>query len=131
MTRLNLLLLVVLVASSVYLVRVSYDSRRLFAQLDRAQGEARQLARYPHPEHGENGIDQYPPSAYVAVERRGNECGREAFGAQVRVRDVHDPSRSGRWSGGRAQSWGARAAALLRKSRATGRKRREDHANRG
>lgn len=43
MTRLNVLLLVVLVMSSVYLVRVSYDSRRLFAQLDRAQGEARQL----------------------------------------------------------------------------------------
>jgi cell division protein FtsL len=43
MTRLNLLLLVALVISSVYLVRVSYDSRRLFAQLDRAQGEARQL----------------------------------------------------------------------------------------
>jgi cell division protein FtsL len=43
MTRLNLLLLVVLVMSSVYLVRVSYDSRRLFAQLDRAQSEARQL----------------------------------------------------------------------------------------
>jgi cell division protein FtsL len=43
MTRLNLVLLVALVISSVYLVRVSYDSRRLFAQLDRAQGEARQL----------------------------------------------------------------------------------------
>jgi cell division protein FtsL len=44
MTRLNVLLLVALVISSVYLVRVSYDSRRLFAQLDRAQSEARQLA---------------------------------------------------------------------------------------
>lgn len=43
MTRLNLILLVALVISSVYLVRVSYDSRRLFAQLDRAQSEARQL----------------------------------------------------------------------------------------
>ncbi|MBX3622821.1 MAG: cell division protein FtsL [Rhizobacter sp.] len=43
MSRLNLVLLVALVLSSVYLVRVSYDSRRLFAQLDRAQSEARQL----------------------------------------------------------------------------------------
>jgi cell division protein FtsL len=43
MTRLNVILLVALVISSVYLVRVSYDSRRLFAQLDRAQSEARQL----------------------------------------------------------------------------------------
>ena len=43
MTRVNLFLLVALVISSVYLVRVSYESRRLFAQLDRAQSEARQL----------------------------------------------------------------------------------------
>lgn len=43
MTRLSLLLLVALVISSIYLVRVSYESRRLFAQLDRAQSEARQL----------------------------------------------------------------------------------------
>ncbi len=43
MTRLNLVLLVALVVSSVYLVRVSYESRRLFAALDRAQGESRQL----------------------------------------------------------------------------------------
>jgi len=43
MTRINLLLLVVLLVSSVYLVRVSYDSRRLFTQLDRAQTEERRL----------------------------------------------------------------------------------------
>lgn len=43
MTRINLLLLVALVLSSVYLVRVSYESRRLFAALDKAQNEARQL----------------------------------------------------------------------------------------
>lgn len=43
MTRLNLLLLVALLLSSVYLVRVSYESRRLFAALDRAQGEERSL----------------------------------------------------------------------------------------
>ena len=43
MTRLNLLLLVVLLISSVYLVRVSYETRRLFAALDKAQGEERSL----------------------------------------------------------------------------------------
>jgi cell division protein FtsL len=43
MTRLNALLLVALLISSGYLVRVSYDSRRLFAELDRAQNEERQL----------------------------------------------------------------------------------------
>ena len=43
MTRLNVLLLLVLIGSSVYLVRVSHDSRRLFAELDRARGEERLL----------------------------------------------------------------------------------------
>ena len=43
MTRLNLVLLVALLVSSIYLVRVSYESRRLFAALDKAQGEERSL----------------------------------------------------------------------------------------
>jgi cell division protein FtsL len=43
MTRLNLLLLVALLASCVVLVRVSYDARRLFGQIDKAQAEERQL----------------------------------------------------------------------------------------
>jgi cell division protein FtsL len=43
MTRLNALLLVVLLFSSVYLVRVSHESRRLFAELDKARTEERLL----------------------------------------------------------------------------------------
>ena len=43
MTRMNLLLLAVLLLSSVYLVRVAYDSRRLFTELDRAQADERGL----------------------------------------------------------------------------------------
>jgi len=43
MTRLNVLLLLVLLASSLYLVRVSYETRHLFAALDKAQGEERAL----------------------------------------------------------------------------------------
>jgi cell division protein FtsL len=39
MTRLNIVLLLVLIASSVYLVRVAHESRRLFNELDRAQNE--------------------------------------------------------------------------------------------
>jgi cell division protein FtsL len=42
-TRVNVLLLLALLLSSVYLVRVSYESRRLFAELDRAQTEERTL----------------------------------------------------------------------------------------
>ena len=43
MTRLNVLLLVVLIFSSIYLVRVSHESRRLFADLDKARSEERLL----------------------------------------------------------------------------------------
>ena len=38
-----MILLLALLVSSVYLVRVSYDSRRVFAELDRAQSEERAL----------------------------------------------------------------------------------------
>ena len=44
MTRFNVVLLVALLASCMYLVRVSYDSRRLFTELDRAKTEERHLA---------------------------------------------------------------------------------------
>ena len=40
----NILLLLALLASSLYLVRVSYESRRLFAELDKAQNDERALA---------------------------------------------------------------------------------------
>ncbi|HXD05561.1 MAG TPA: cell division protein FtsL [Burkholderiaceae bacterium] len=43
MTRINAVLLVMLLASSLYLVQVSYESRRLFSALDRAQAQEREL----------------------------------------------------------------------------------------
>ena len=43
MTRLNVLLLIALICSAVYLVHVSHESRRLFAELDRARSEERLL----------------------------------------------------------------------------------------
>jgi cell division protein FtsL len=43
MTRLNLLLLLVLLASSLVLVKTSYESRRLFAAVDSARVDAREL----------------------------------------------------------------------------------------
>ena len=39
MTRINVMLLIALIASALYLVRVSYESRRLFAEFDKAQNE--------------------------------------------------------------------------------------------
>ena len=43
MTRLSVLLLLALVASGLYLVKVSYDSRRLFVEIERAKNEEKQL----------------------------------------------------------------------------------------
>ena len=43
MTRLNLVLLLAVLASALYLVRTQYESRRLFVELERAQAQARQL----------------------------------------------------------------------------------------
>ncbi|WP_298214348.1 cell division protein FtsL [Acidovorax sp.] len=43
MTRLNLVLLVAVLASALYLVHTQYESRRLFTELDRATVEARRL----------------------------------------------------------------------------------------
>ena len=43
MTRLNLVLLLALLASSLYLVSVQYESRRLFSDLDKERSQARQI----------------------------------------------------------------------------------------
>jgi len=43
MTRLNIVLLVAVVASAMYLVRTQYESRRLFVELERATAEARRI----------------------------------------------------------------------------------------
>ncbi len=43
MTRLNLVLLLAVLASALYLVNVQYESRRLFSDLDRARSQARKL----------------------------------------------------------------------------------------
>lgn len=43
MSKVNLLLALALLFSSLYLVRTAYDSRRLFAELDKAKDEAARL----------------------------------------------------------------------------------------
>jgi cell division protein FtsL len=43
MTRLNLVLLIALIASALYLVRTQYESRRLYAELDKARNDAHKL----------------------------------------------------------------------------------------
>jgi cell division protein FtsL len=41
--RINILLLVTLIASALYLVQVQYESRRLYAEIERSQNDARKL----------------------------------------------------------------------------------------
>lgn len=43
MTRLNLLLLLAVIASSLVLIRSAYDGRRLFAEIHKAESEAARL----------------------------------------------------------------------------------------
>ncbi len=43
MIRVNLVLLLAVLASALYLVDVQYESRRLFSDLDKARAEARRL----------------------------------------------------------------------------------------
>ena len=43
MTRLNLVLLLAVLASALYLVNVQYESRRLFTAMERANAEGRRL----------------------------------------------------------------------------------------
>ncbi len=43
MIRINLVLLLAVLASALYLVSVQYDSRRLFTELDKSRSEARRL----------------------------------------------------------------------------------------
>jgi cell division protein FtsL len=44
MTRINLVLLLAVVLSAIYLVNVQYESRRLFTEFDKAQAEERRLS---------------------------------------------------------------------------------------
>lgn len=43
MTRLNLVLLLAVLASAMFLVRTQYESRRLFAELDKVTSDAHRL----------------------------------------------------------------------------------------
>jgi cell division protein FtsL len=43
MTRLNIVLLIAVIASALFLVRTQYQSRRLYADLDKAESDSRHL----------------------------------------------------------------------------------------
>ena len=64
MMRLNVLLLLAVLASALYLVRTQYDSRLLYTELDRAQSEARRLEQ----EHERLQVDKRAQATPLRVE---------------------------------------------------------------
>jgi cell division protein FtsL len=69
MLRLNLLMLVALMASALYLVRVQYDSRRLYAEIERAQNDFRKL----EIEHERLQVERRAQATPARVERLARE----------------------------------------------------------
>jgi cell division protein FtsL len=69
MTRLNIVLLLAVIASALYLVRTQYESRRLYAELDRARSEARRL----ETEHERLQVEKRAQATPARVERLARE----------------------------------------------------------
>lgn len=69
MLRLNLMLLVALMASALYLVRVQYDSRRLYTEIERAQNDFRKL----EIEHERLQVERRAQATPARVERLARE----------------------------------------------------------
>jgi cell division protein FtsL len=69
MSRLNMLLTLALIASSLYLVRTAYESRRLFTELDRAKNEAAKL----DTEHKRLEAERQAAATNLRVERTARE----------------------------------------------------------
>ena len=69
MIRLNLVLLLAVVASALYLVGVQFDSRRLTTQLDRAHTESRRIAT----EHERLQVEKRAQATPARVERIARE----------------------------------------------------------
>ena len=69
MIRLNLVLLIALMASALYLVRVQYDSRRLYTEIERAQNEFRKL----EVEHERLQVERRAQATAARVERLARE----------------------------------------------------------
>ncbi len=69
MTRLNLVLLIALIASALYLVRTQYESRRLYAEVDRARNDAHKI----ETEHERLQVEKRAQATPARVERLAKE----------------------------------------------------------
>jgi cell division protein FtsL len=69
MTRLNIVLLIAVLASALYLVRTQYESRRLFAEIDKAVSDARKLEM----EHERLQVEKRGQATPLRVEKLAKE----------------------------------------------------------
>jgi cell division protein FtsL len=69
MTRLNLVLMVALIVSALYLVRTQYETRRLFAEIEKEASEARKL----EIEHERLQVEKRAQATPLRVERLAKE----------------------------------------------------------
>ncbi len=69
MIRLNLVLLLAVLASALYLVNVQYESRRLFTELDRSRSEARRL----EVDHARLQVEKRAQATPLRVEKLAKE----------------------------------------------------------
>jgi len=93
MNRWSVLLLVVLVGSAAYLVRTSYESRRLFVQLERERARTTELA----VEDERLQIERRAQATHLRVERLARErlSMRSANAAVTQYVNVPPPAASG------------------------------------
>jgi cell division protein FtsL len=69
MTRLNLVLLIAVMASALYLVQTQYESRRLFAEIDKAMSDARKI----ETEHERLQVEKRAQATSLRVEKLAKE----------------------------------------------------------
>jgi len=69
MTRVNMMLLLAVVASALYLVRVQYESRRLTTELDRAKDRSQEL----QTEHDRLDLERRALGTPLRVEKLARE----------------------------------------------------------
>jgi cell division protein FtsL len=88
MMRLNLLLLVALLASSLVLVKTAYDSRRLFTALDRARAEQTRL----DTEYRRLDAERQAQATHLRVERTARERLRMRTATPAVTQFLDDPA---------------------------------------
>ena len=68
-TRLNIVLLLAVLASALFLVKTQYESRRLFAELDKAHSDARKI----EVENGRLQVEKREQATPLRVEKLAKE----------------------------------------------------------